>query len=323
MSNNNQKAFSQGAWYGAVKTEEFSIDAKSIEPRAGFYHFKDGQARENTIFNEEDGIFIDPNYYYALDSSLENQTALQAVTQSLPTLYQLLHLQNAVEIVNYRLNSLSRSAQTFSSNIINTCWFQECEKILGIQSSLNKMTASEDKMLPSPQGTPETETRRVISIKSFNTFEPCPEAHIYAGGECILFGKDEIYTLQPDGYRLANVQMYGTIENIDILTVRSLQNTFAFYRKDGQLYYMGASPRHMSDLIICSAAIYQICRDQVHKIFEGSSTGFKIVDNELTFKNYDQEYLGGEQTYHCNNKYSYVKGADGVYALNNHSPFQF
>lgn len=106
-------------------------------PQAGQYLLKNGSVSSTTVFNQENGIFVNPNLYLSLEMPQSPLTAEQtkvyckAYNVRIPEYFELRQIEKEAEKLNQALSAVGMDSFKLPENILTNCWCQE-----GMEKSL-------------------------------------------------------------------------------------------------------------------------------------------------------------------------------------------
>ena len=276
--------------------------------KAGHYLLKNGKVSPDTVYNQENGIFIDDVLYLPLKMTKQLLTAEEARLYAdslkviLPDFYQALVLKHAVERVNDSLRRIGMADFCLPSDVLKDVWYQEALE-----------TSAPD------------EVRRFVVILSCNKHYYHPSYKLI-DNNCLLFADTQLYQRTEDGYKSLFPVLGFTWSGIDFLSVNIGKDEYVFYRGSGpKLHYLGKNINVClvdEEIIEISGHFYQLLDGKLYEFFTYSGYyTFSRPGNEngMIVLSFDDEYvIDGILESSGYFAYCFQKNEDGVFVEKDH-----
>ena len=118
---------------------------KDKYPKAGCYLLKNGSWSYSTVYDQEAGIFVNPNLYLKLDlpeaelfDAEQTCVYLKARSMQIPEFFDLRQIAKAVSEINNAFKAIGMSRFGLPENVLKNCWCKESlDEALGNDAGKN------------------------------------------------------------------------------------------------------------------------------------------------------------------------------------------
>lgn len=294
MKNFPTLVLGQRRWLNIAEKFDYPSFLPQAAPRPANYLLKNGEWSQETVYDQEAGIFISPDLYldlvnYTTDLMTFAEAERFCVEKQvqLPKLCELYYLQHIskthhINCAFYRINMYPVPDKVFSS-----CWYEEVSET-----------------------TKQNEKRRLLVIKSRSGVQAKSlvinhgEAMVLANGNLLVKDQGECYV--HEDYKLLAVD-----QGLQLL---SGADKYVFALKGLELSYLGDHPQYAAeDALLVSGKALQIYNGELVEFAKGlhslGGQGKALVGAVWG----DSFYGGGEQYINERTYYTYEKNDQGMY----------
>ena len=274
----------------------------------GYYLLKNGSISPYTVYNQENGIFIDDALYLPLKMTKQPLTAKEAklyadsLKVKLPDLYQIMRLKMAVQKVNSSLRKVGMEDFCLISDVLKNVWYKE---------ALEEAASNE--------------TRRFVVISSYDKHYRSPSYKLI-DENCLLFADTLLYQRIGDGYEPLRPVLKFTWSGMDFLSVYIGKDEYVFYRGYNlKLMFLGKNIDVClldDEVMEISGSFYQVLDGKLYKFFTYSGTyTFSCPENEndLLLLSFDNDCtIDGILESSGYFTYYFQKNEDGIFVEMDH-----
>lgn len=286
-----------------------SIMKKS--PKLGSYLLKDGRISVETVFAQEEGVFLEENIWVpvaSLVSGEEKFNAVQAVAYCLERGLRPLTLGELFPLLEYSKrnvfnNALCAIGKCFCSVVkdpLSACWYQE---VLFDKNAGN---------------------RSLIAVPASLSEKKSSEAMVIGSGVCVVSGSGKGLLRGCDGnYYEGKWSAWPLEKGEEVLLSPGLrflllEGRYLFAVYGGCLSYMDEHPRYNKELgiIFGEHEMYQVLGNNLcwmQPSRHSSVCEFEQCDGKLVIHCSDESYFGGGRNFGGEFTDVYTRDADGFY----------